>query len=328
MTGKHRIIIETERIKYDFTIKRNITVILGNSATGKTTLVDLLNLYVNRGNGSGISLQSDAPCVVYSGSWDRWRDILGSVQSSIVFIDEDYPFIFSQDFAELVKESDNYYVLITRRPLHNLPYSTQEIYGIRTSGKFLFPEKVYQEFYPIYPVESDNDKGEEHVLLLEDTGAGLEFFQKSLKNVECYSAGGNSRISSKLAQMDMNKRIIVIADGAAFGAYIESLLSIASISNNVGLYLPESFEWMILKSGIIKSVEIEKILANPEDYIESSVYFSWERFFTELLENVTKDDTKLNYHKDKISGAYLNEHNKKAILNVLPDKIKDYLYLE
>ena len=68
MTGKHRIIIETERIKYDFTIKRNITVILGNSATGKTTLVDLLNLYVNHGDGSGISLQSDAPCVVYSGS--------------------------------------------------------------------------------------------------------------------------------------------------------------------------------------------------------------------------------------------------------------------
>ena len=42
--GKHRIILETARVKYDFTVRRNITVILGDSATGKTTLINYLNL--------------------------------------------------------------------------------------------------------------------------------------------------------------------------------------------------------------------------------------------------------------------------------------------
>ncbi|WP_155834077.1 hypothetical protein [Butyrivibrio sp. VCD2006] len=51
---------------------------------------------------------------------------------------------------ELVQASSNYYVLITRQPLYNLPYSVQEIYGIRTTGKYHYPEQVYHEFYRIY----------------------------------------------------------------------------------------------------------------------------------------------------------------------------------
>ena len=38
MKGTHRIIVQNKRIRYDFEIKRNITVIRGNSATGKTAL--------------------------------------------------------------------------------------------------------------------------------------------------------------------------------------------------------------------------------------------------------------------------------------------------
>lgn len=50
-----------------------------------------------------------------------------------------------------MKRSTNYFVIITRKPIKTLPYSINEIYGIRTSGKYHFPDKVYNEFYPIYP---------------------------------------------------------------------------------------------------------------------------------------------------------------------------------
>ena len=43
MTGSHHIVIESPRLKYEFTIKRNITIIQGDSATGKTTLIDLIS---------------------------------------------------------------------------------------------------------------------------------------------------------------------------------------------------------------------------------------------------------------------------------------------
>ena len=43
MKGKHHIIIESARLKYEFDIKRNITIIQGDSATGKSTLIDLIS---------------------------------------------------------------------------------------------------------------------------------------------------------------------------------------------------------------------------------------------------------------------------------------------
>ena len=59
--------------------------------------------------------------------------------------------VSSLDFANSIQGTSNYYVFITRRPLYELPYSTQEIYGIRTTGRFHYPEQVYHTFYRLYP---------------------------------------------------------------------------------------------------------------------------------------------------------------------------------
>ena len=53
--------------------------------------------------------------------------------------------------------------------------------------------------------------------------------------------------------------------------------------NCIYIYLPESFEWLILQSGVIRSQTIQPILSSPSEYVESSEYFSWEQFFTDLL---------------------------------------------
>lgn len=45
------------------------------------------------------------------------------------------------------------------------------------------------------------------------------------------------------------------------------------------LYLPEAFEWLVLKSNALRDSYILEVLDAPAEYIESSLYFSWERFF-------------------------------------------------
>ena len=42
MVGSYHIIIQNSIVKYEFDIKRNITIIKGDSATGKTVLVDMV----------------------------------------------------------------------------------------------------------------------------------------------------------------------------------------------------------------------------------------------------------------------------------------------
>ena len=82
------------------------------------------------------------------------------------------------------------------------------------------------------------------------------------------------------------------------------------------MYLPESFEWMILNAGVVQEKEIMEILKEPEKYIESQKYFSWERFFTNLLIEKTKNSY-LQYRKSAINKTYLHSKNKEKILNCI-----------
>lgn len=151
MKGKYRIVIKNNRLHYEFEIKRNITIIQGDSATGKTTLINMLRQAENLGESSGIDVISDVPCKILEGS--NWKIILENLSGNIFFIDEENSFINTKEFASMVKESDNYFVLITRENLYNLPYSVDEIYGLHESGKYHDTRKVYQQMYHIYSIE-------------------------------------------------------------------------------------------------------------------------------------------------------------------------------
>ena len=71
MKGRHKIIVKNRKLHYQFEIKRNITIIQGDSATGKTTLIDMLRQYENYGIDSGVSVECDVPCVVLEGH--EWK---------------------------------------------------------------------------------------------------------------------------------------------------------------------------------------------------------------------------------------------------------------
>lgn len=47
MKGKHKIVVKNNRLHYEFEIKRNITIIKGDSATGKTTLINMIRQFAN-----------------------------------------------------------------------------------------------------------------------------------------------------------------------------------------------------------------------------------------------------------------------------------------
>lgn len=148
MKGTYKITIYTRKLRYDLRIRRNITIIRGNSATGKTTLVEMIREYEENGSDSGITLNCDKECRVVGGR--AWKAVLSTIHDSIVFIDEDNAFLPTNEFAEAVRNSDNYYVIIIREGLPNLPYSVTEIYGIRESGKYVSMQQTYNEMYRIY----------------------------------------------------------------------------------------------------------------------------------------------------------------------------------
>lgn len=148
MNGAHHLVIRSAHLKYELDIIRNITIIQGDSATGKTTLAEMIREYTLNGTDTGITLSCDVNCRLLEGN--TWKEQLFLIHNSIVFIDEGNRFVSSVEFAEEVKKSDNYFVIITRESLHTLPYSVTEIYGIHSSGKFNSLEPVYHSLYRIY----------------------------------------------------------------------------------------------------------------------------------------------------------------------------------
>ena len=72
MIGKYELEVYNNKAHYFLEIKRNITILQGNSATGKTELIRLIQEHEENGVSSGITLKCEAKCTVLTMvDWER-----------------------------------------------------------------------------------------------------------------------------------------------------------------------------------------------------------------------------------------------------------------
>ena len=62
MRGKHTVTVRNRKVQFTLELERNITIIRGDSATGKTTLIGMLRDYEMLGDQSGVTIKCDKPC--------------------------------------------------------------------------------------------------------------------------------------------------------------------------------------------------------------------------------------------------------------------------
>lgn len=315
MTGKYDIEIYNNKAHYFLSVKRNITILQGNSATGKTELIRLVQEHEENGVSSGITLICKAKCTVLT--MIDWERRLESLEGCIIFIDETAAFLKTQRFAELVKGSDNYFVIATRDDLSMLPYSIEEIYGLRNDKqKYIKYHKVYNEMFRLYnfdivrPIEPE-------IVITEDSNSGNEFFNIIFPG-KCMSANGKGNIYDLIKRENQNT-IIAIVDGAAFGAEIGKIIRYLKWSNaDCTIYAPESFEYILLSSGLFAVPK--EVLETTYLYADSKQFMSWENYFTYYLTDITRN-TKYQYGKMKLKKAYKTEGAIKKIAAVLPKQM-------
>lgn len=325
MKDNYEFRVKSKKVIFEFSIRRNITVIKGNSATGKTTLLHILYEYLRTGKQSGYSVTTNAEYFVYLRDevGRSWQDALYPLKNTVIFIEENNNFIFGTEFAKFVKESGNYFVLISRSPLKILPYSIHEIYEIVTEGKRTDIKESYhelKEIYSNYPILQNNKMQN---IVTEDSNSGYQFFSKIFSESNVVSANGNSNLIKAVKMLD-NQDVLIIADGAAFGALIENCVDYfeTQFNRRISLWLPESFEYLILKSGVIKYENLDDILENTSEYVECEKYVSWERFFTEVLIEATRNKRE-KYSKDTLNEYYLEDKVAKKIIVQMPEKLRE-----
>lgn len=288
MKGSYWFKAKSKKVLFEFSIRRNITIIKGDSATGKTTLLRILYEYLRIGRQSGYAVSTNASYYVYIRDevGRDWKDALYPLKNTVIFIEENNEFVFTKEFASYVKESKESY-------------------------------HEFKEIYSNYPI-IENNKIQN--VVTEDSNSGYQFWMHAFKNSNVTSSNGNGSLIKCVKELGLGDTL-VIADGAAFGSLIETCISSFQIQTErrISLWLPESFEYLILKSGILKSEKLIQILDNIPEYVECEKYESWEKFFTEILITLTADGVE-KYSKNILNSYYLQDW--------VVDKIKEQLPIE
>lgn len=267
MKGNIRVVVSTKKLRYELNLRRNITILQGDSASGKTTLIQIISDYQSGRTGPGTEIVCDRKCIVLAGDAEGAIMRLKSLTEVVVFVDEQERFLYSKAFSEAVLASGCYFVFVTRDGLNMLPYSVNEIYYLKNSGYYQNTRQVYNSMYQVYPEAEMNKKIEPSLILTEDSNAGYEMYEAIGQDIKvtCDSAGGKSNIA-KYILANKEEQILAIVDGAAFGADMQSVMHVLEMSKGSYVWTPESFEYLVLQSGIVQAEGLSEIMENPGEF--------------------------------------------------------------
>lgn len=320
MRGEQSIELYGRNLHYYISLKRNITILQGNSGIGKTTLYEKINECNTRKGSTRFSMKSSAPVYALSGNYTLDNAAVSTIRNSIFVIDEGAEYLNTQLLASMILGSSNYFLIISRHPLPMLPYSYHSIYTLETR----FESDTY--ITEMREVFSNGNVTSIDSIITEDSNSGRQMFKACYNIVEDTELTGNSNLATEIEKRDANTSILVFADGAALGPYINLLSELIHTRNNkMVLWAPESFEYVLLTSGIVYRGDVQKILESPENEIESSLFKSWEVFFTWLVKDIMSKYPNREYSKNRLKDWYISEENKNKFIAAIPTEIRKLL---
>lgn len=298
-----KLSVNNKRFKCNFTLRDKVTVITGNSGTGKSVLAQKLYQHFE-----DVIISDDYSIVLMDTSmfnnWlkkankfrndrslkDYWsnEENLPVVQSIIIVDDDDV--IKSKDFELFFELSnDNYFLFLNRSKIGNIQYDVKDVYE-------MIQEQEYHKLLPVYKCECTNVSAKPDIFLVEDTGSGYVFFSTLLKdkivvnsayNLSTGIVSGKDNIINVLLALNNDykgKSILLLVDYAAFGNNLKDVVLVSN-TYNIQIYFYfryQSFEYLLLKSNLIKDMDLCSYL--NENILK---FKTKENLYTKRLQELT-----------------------------------------
>lgn len=286
------------RIRYkeydvNLELRNKITILRGDSATGKTKLVELITAIDSLGRTDIIESSRD---IIPLGPKNT-----GPFLDNKIYITDEVNSSTSVDFARNIKECNSNFIIINRDSLYSLNYGAFDIYDmVKLRGKIT----AFKRYENIENKDIFNKNAQN---LVEDSKSGYQFYSSILKDVK--STNGASNIVNFLS-MGITQNIIL--DEYSIGPYFDNIEKL-SRENDIGLLMQGSFEDLLNKS-LFKVSETEYTLRNVSG-LEQSAELKCKNNFSEIFKS---------YNKSKLNNWILEKPQKEVVLEKLREINKEF----
>lgn len=278
--------INSALMNYRLFFDNRVNILRGDSATGKSFLLRLLD---NRRN-SKIDIQSTYK--LFHINIDMILNGLPLNDDTVYILDEGDG-IENSEIVNLINKSRFKFLLITRESdLENVNYGIHQIYNLHQSGKYNISKPSYD--YDLNNRLLNTDKIVE--IVTEDSKSGFEYYY-NYNNFSVVSSFGNSNINKYIKDNQ-----IVVIDSLAYGPFIKSLVDISK-NRNIFLIYPKSFEWLILTSKIF-NIPSSRIY----ELYEKSINQTEEKFYEKFLD-IESNRLGMRYSKSKLNIKFIENGN-------------------
>ena len=295
-----RIIVKHRKIHYDFQLTGKLTVVLGDSATGKSVFVNTLQKY----DYSCLEGFDDIKAVT------GFASIPNEAHNTLIICDLD-----STINKEIVRRTialnndTNAFLFFGRSYLNEFPVSVDDLY-VLTRGKIT-------ELKAAYPKELYKAPTHYNDCLVEDSGFGLQFWSKALGNAK--SSNGISNLSHAICD-----DCVCIFDRVGAGAYIDAILYESAGRRNVTLLDYPCFEAFLLSTLFHLEIDVRNLLYKEKRYYEELQECASDMYSKkcESLGILCKDPTKI-VRSSKYSALVQTDYL--TLYKRLPDEEKEKL---
>ena len=282
--------IESRKYKFEGQFERRISIIHGDSATGKSSLTEILKI-----KSSDVMIKCSVKILILAD--DTWKSTI-SANTDALLIADDLRCVEQKDFADVCSkylvENNLYLVIINRADLSEfdrdrnngngehltrLSISLNSIYSFCTDG---IKHWLRNDRLPFF-----NDLSAIDCIITEDTKNGFEFWNNLFNNVE-HSSDGRDSLVKDLEKHNPTQKILVLLDTAAYGSNYEHFKrKLCDSGYNIGICpIYECFEYVLLKSNLLKDNPI--VTSELSDVHRfANKFVSWENYFEDLIDRST-----------------------------------------
>lgn len=327
------------------TLNSKITIIIGESATGKSSIHKLMAVknakVVKKCSDPGfkfVHLDNEESMTAYLLDKDDVLNDRSRLLPRKVYIIDENDLRINDTIASIIKKTINsYFIIISRSNLSSLNYSINDVKVLETGENGVVVLKNYLNTKKM--VNLSNLELDKYVI--EDRGKAKEWFKRLLNNnkdiivagstdesgnvdkAKDKDSGGKEKVCNEVEKQILNgsKHVLVIFDSCSFGSCIVELKSLLSRYPKEVFLLSnyKSWEYVILKSNLFENDSVKEYSLNEPVFEES--------FYEIELQKLTDGDfTTIRHDKGMLSKCYTDKccaYKRKGICNLgLPGEDK------